>query len=84
MRRLILSIAASIAAATIAGAEPFADRVVTYTVGTGGGSGEAGLPGVVLGAPHGGGAFHGSTDTFSLGLGGTCAVQAGKGKITCK
>jgi len=74
MRRLILSIAASIAAATIAGAEPFADRVVTYTVGTGGGSGEAGLPGVVLGAPHGGGAFHGSTDTFSLGLGGSITL----------
>jgi hypothetical protein len=74
MRRLILSIAASIAAATIAGAEPFADRVVTYAIGTGGGSGEAGLPGVVLGAPHGGGAFHGSTDTFSLGLGGSITL----------
>ena len=74
MRRLILSIAASIAAATIAGAEPFADRVVTYAIGTGGGSGEAGLPGVVLGPPHGGGAFHGSTDTFSLGLGGSITL----------
>ena len=32
------------------------------------------MPGVVLGAPHGGGAFHGSTDTFSLGLGGSITL----------
>jgi hypothetical protein len=74
MRRLALSIAVLITAATIAAADPFADRVVTYTVGTGGGGGQAGLPGVVLGPPHGGGAFQGSSDTFSLGLGGSITL----------
>jgi hypothetical protein len=34
MRRLILCGAAVMAAAGVAGAEPFADRVVAYTVGT--------------------------------------------------
>jgi len=58
-----------------AAAEPFVDRVVTYTVGTGGGAGESALPGVVLGPPRGGGAFQGSTDTFSLGLGGSIVLE---------
>jgi hypothetical protein len=74
MRRLTLSIAVVIVTASIAAAEPFADRVVTYTVGTGGGGGQAELPGVVLGPPHGGGAFQGSSDTFSLGLGGSITL----------
>ena len=58
-----------------AAAEPFADRVVTYTIGTGGGAREADLPGVVLGGPRGAGAFQGSMDTFSLGLGGSIVLE---------
>jgi len=58
-----------------AAAEPFADRVVSYTIGTGGGAREADLPGVVLGGPRGAGAFEGSTDTFSLGLGGSIVLE---------
>ena len=57
-----------------AGAEPFADAVVSYTIGTGGGAMESALPGVVLGPPRGGGAFRGGTDTLSLGLGGSIVV----------
>jgi hypothetical protein len=57
-----------------AGAEPFADAVVSYTIGTGGGAMESALPGVVLGPPRGGGAFLGSTDTLSLGLGGSIVL----------
>ena len=56
-------------------AEPFVDAVVSYTIGTGGGAGEANLPGVVLGGPRGAGAFEGSTDTFSLGLGGSIVLE---------
>ena len=52
-------------------AEPFLDRVVDATIGTGGG---AGAPELVLGPPHGAGALQGSTDTLSLGLGGTIQV----------
>ena len=51
-------------------AEPFADAVLDYAIGTGGGAREADLPGIVLGPPRGGGAFTGSFETFSLGLGG--------------
>jgi hypothetical protein len=58
----------------VAGAEPFADRVVAYTVGTGGGAGQSGLPAVVFGPPRGGGAFEGATDTVTLGLGGTISL----------
>src|SRR5262249_60374247 len=72
MRPLILSIAITIVAVTMASADPFADRVVTYTGGTGGGSGQAALPGIVLGPPRGGGAFQGPSDTLPLGLGGSC------------
>jgi hypothetical protein len=75
MRPLIPSIAITIVAATMTSADPFADAVVTYTIGTGGGSGQAALPGIVLGPPRGGGAFQGSSDTFSLGLGGTITLE---------
>jgi len=55
-------------------ADPFADAVVSHQIGTGGGAGESALPGIVLGPPRGGGAFQGSTDTLSLGLGGSIVV----------
>lgn len=54
---------------------PFADRVVSYTIGSGGGFNEDKLPGIVLGPPHGAGAFSGSFDVFSLGLGGEIVLE---------
>jgi hypothetical protein len=56
-------------------ADPFADRVVSYHIGTGGGANSGALPGIVLGPPHGGGAFQGSTHTFSLGQGGWIELE---------
>src|SRR5439155_1687171 len=40
-----------------------------------GGARETDLPGVVLGGPRGAGAFQGSMDTFSLGLGGSIVLE---------
>src|SRR5262245_23755595 len=64
-----------------AGAEPFADRVVAYQIGAGGGAGQDEMPGVVLGPPRGGGAFQGSIDTLSLGLGGWIILAFTSGSI---
>lgn len=50
--------------------DPFADAVLDLAVGTGGGFGQALLPGVVTGPPAGGGLFTGSLDVISLGLSG--------------
>ncbi|MCI0344982.1 MAG: thrombospondin type 3 repeat-containing protein, partial [Chloroflexi bacterium] len=61
--------------AGMARADPFLDAVVSWQIGMGGGGREAELPGVVLGPPRGTGAFGGSTDTFSLGLGGQIVVE---------
>ena len=55
--------------------DPYIDAVVSWQVGTGGGGHEADLPGIVLGPPRGGGAFTGSLDVFSLGLGGQIVVE---------
>ena len=74
MERLLISAAAVLLSMTPVLAEPFADSVVARTTGTGGGAGEASLPGIVLGGPRGAGAFQGSTHTFSLGLGGTITL----------
>src|SRR5438552_2112959 len=73
MRRALPFVLLVLAAPAAAG--PVAERVVSYTVGAGGGAGEADLPGVVLGGPRGAGAFEGSTDTFSLGLGGSIVLE---------
>jgi hypothetical protein len=56
------------------GRSPFADAVVDHTIGDGGGAMEGALPGIVLGPPRGGGPFQGTTDTLSLGLGGSIVV----------
>jgi hypothetical protein len=65
---------ALVAVVSLAVADPFLDAVVSSAVGQGGGGRAADLPGVVLGPPRGGGAFTGSLDTFSLGLGGQIVV----------
>ena len=68
---MVLSVALALAAER-ATAGPFADRVVTMSVGPGGGGGSLEN---VLGPPRGGGAFEGSRDTFSLGLGGSIVLE---------
>lgn len=55
-------------------ADPFADRVVSFTPGPSAGFGADKLPGVVLGPPQGGGGAAGSLDVVSLGQGGTLVV----------
>jgi hypothetical protein len=71
--RLVLLILVAIS--SVSHADPFLDAVVSWRVGTGGGAHEADLPGIVLGPPRGSGAFSGSMDTFSLGLGGQVVVE---------
>ncbi len=73
MRTLLLTLLFVLPAPAFA--DPFADRVVGYAIGTGGGAGVERLPAVVLGPPHGGGAFQGSGDTLSLGLGGSIVLE---------
>jgi hypothetical protein len=60
-------------------AAPFADQVVAYQIGVEGGAGQDKMPGIVLGPPRGGGAFQGSTDTLSLGLGGWIILEFSDG-----
>jgi hypothetical protein len=74
-------LAAVLLLGTRAAADPFADQVVAYQIGTGGGAGQDEMPGIVLGPPHGGGAFQGSRDTLSLGLGGWIVLAFTSGSI---
>ena len=74
MNRLMLCAAAVIGTVALAGAEPFADRVVEHVVGTGGGGGEGGSPGDRAGTAAWRRRVQGSADTFSLGLGGTITL----------
>ena len=53
----------------------FADRVVSYSPGANAGFGQADLPDVVLGPPHGGGATSGSLDVLSLGRQGEIILE---------
>src|SRR5207249_869274 len=62
---LMLGLVGALADLSVAG--PFAASVVGYQIVSGAGAVQ---PAFVLGPPRGGGAFHGSTDTLSLGLGG--------------
>jgi hypothetical protein len=71
MRRVVSVVVWVVALAGVAAADPFVDAVVAVTIGTGGGGGSQAN---VLGPPHGAGAFQGSLDTFSLGLGGEITV----------
>jgi hypothetical protein len=54
---------------------PFADRVVMFQKGDGGGKGEKLLPDVVLGPPKGGGKLMAGTDVLSLGHGGWIILE---------
>lgn len=54
---------------------PYADKVVSYLAGPGGGINEDKLPGIVLGPPKGAGIRQGSTDTFSLGQKGEIVLE---------
>jgi hypothetical protein len=75
MRRLLLALGLLVRSAAPVAAEPFVDRVVSTTIGTGGGGGAAGLPGIVLGPPRGGGAFEASVDhVLSLGIDGSIVL----------
>ena len=56
------------------GADPFADRVVSFHPGKGSGYGQNKMPGVVLGPPDGNGAQGGSLDVVSLGQDGTIVL----------
>jgi hypothetical protein len=53
---------------------PYATEVVSFEPGDGAGFGQGELPGVVLGAPHGGGEQAGSLDVLSLGRGGSIVL----------
>lgn len=54
---------------------PFADRVVSYQVGSGGGLGEDKLPDIVLGPPKGAGKLKAGQDVFSLGQNGEIVLE---------
>ena len=71
-----LALAALRLAAAPAGAQdPFADAVVAFTVGAGGGFGSDELPGIVIGPPRGGGAVQQSLDVVSLGTDGVITLR---------
>ena len=55
--------------------DPFVDAVVEYRLGVSGGFQEDKLPDIVLGPPHGGGKFLGSSHVFSLGRGGSITLE---------
>jgi hypothetical protein len=56
---------------------PFAIAVTALRLGEGGGRGADLLPDVVLGPPRGAGLRRGSTDTLSLGRGGSITLELG-------
>jgi hypothetical protein len=55
--------------------DPFADRVVSFEPGPGGGFGEKKLPDIVLGGPRGGGKLAPSGHVLSLGRGGRITLE---------
>jgi hypothetical protein len=64
-----------------AGADPFADEVVSFEPGERAGFGADQMPGIVLGPPRGGGDQQGSLDVVSLGDGGVIVVAFRDGVI---
>lgn len=78
MRRRLGGLTAAavlLAAAAAVAQDPFADAVVDFTVGAGGGFGSDFLPDVVLGPPRGGGPVQQSLDVVSLGNDGAITVR---------
>ncbi len=65
------------AADPCADAGPFICRVVDFAPGEGAGFGQAELPDILYGPPHGAGTAQGSTDVLSLGAGGEITVELG-------
>ncbi len=55
--------------------DPFADVLVSFSPGEGGGFGQEQLPDIVLGPPEGAGENGGSTHVVSLGLGGEIVME---------
>jgi hypothetical protein len=60
---------------------PYASEVVRFEPGDGAGYGEANMPGVVLGPPHGKGLEAGSLDVVSLGKGGSIELAFGRAVV---
>lgn len=56
--------------------DPYMDQIVSYQAGAGAGFGQASLPGIVLGPPHGNGAAMGGLDVLSLGRGGQIILRS--------
>lgn len=56
---------------------PFVGSVVDVSYGEGAGFGQDAMPGIVMGAPMGGGEQHGSLDVVSLGNGGRITLAFG-------
>lgn len=54
---------------------PFADRVVLFQPGSGGGNGQDKLPDIVLGPPQGAGKLKAGRDVLSLGEGGVIVLE---------
>ena len=54
---------------------PFADRVVMFQRGSGGGNGEDQLPNIVLGPPQGAGKLKSSTHVLSIGQEGSITLE---------
>jgi hypothetical protein len=62
-------------------ADPYADRVVSFSPGPGAGYGQDRFPDVVLGPPRGGGAGQGSLDVLSLGREGSIVLALDDGLL---
>jgi hypothetical protein len=62
-------------------AAAYATQVVSVSYGPGAGFGQADMPGIVLGPPHGGGCCAGSLDVLSLGNGGEIVLGFGPATI---
>lgn len=55
--------------------DPYADSVISFSQGTNGGYNAGAMPGVVLGAPVGGGLTIGALDVVSIGRNGSLVVR---------
>jgi hypothetical protein len=72
---LVLAVLCCLARPASSRADPCADAVTSFSVGTNGGFQSDLLPNIVLGVPFGGGLTNGSTDVVSLGDGGSITLS---------